>query len=150
MLTEQTDKFSCMHMNKFSLKFCIMCHARYKGCTTWHFVLKACVFSSIWPETSETSDVQAVLIDCSSVIFVDVAGARLFTQVSVLNQDHHALNFTLSVLAMLCVMRRLDSVGWVFPLCCRCAPNARKLEFTCICPTATVGPPRKFSLPSQF
>uniref|UniRef100_A0A3Q2ZGD1 Solute carrier family 26 member 10 n=1 Tax=Kryptolebias marmoratus TaxID=37003 RepID=A0A3Q2ZGD1_KRYMA len=26
------------------------------------------------------SDVQAVLIDCSSVIFVDVAGARLFTQ----------------------------------------------------------------------
>uniref|UniRef100_A0A8D2ZLD8 Solute carrier family 26 member 10 n=1 Tax=Scophthalmus maximus TaxID=52904 RepID=A0A8D2ZLD8_SCOMX len=30
-------------------------------------------------ETSE-SDVQAVLIDCSSVIFVDVAGARLFTQ----------------------------------------------------------------------
>ncbi len=32
-------------------------------------------------ETSE-NDVQAVLIDCSSVIFVDVAGARLFTQVS--------------------------------------------------------------------
>ncbi|XP_061590952.1 solute carrier family 26 member 10 [Cololabis saira] len=31
-------------------------------------------------ETSE-SDVQAVLIDCSSVIFVDVAGARLFTQI---------------------------------------------------------------------
>lgn len=30
-------------------------------------------------ETSET-DVQAVLIDCSRVIFVDVAGARLFTQ----------------------------------------------------------------------
>ncbi|XP_026189524.1 solute carrier family 26 member 10 isoform X2 [Mastacembelus armatus] len=30
-------------------------------------------------ETSE-SDVQTVLIDCSSVIFVDVAGARLFTQ----------------------------------------------------------------------
>ncbi|KAI9530754.1 hypothetical protein NQZ68_000245 [Dissostichus eleginoides] len=30
-------------------------------------------------ETSE-SDVQAVLIDCSSVTFVDVAGARLFTQ----------------------------------------------------------------------
>ncbi|KAM3617150.1 uncharacterized protein V6R79_002960 [Siganus canaliculatus] len=30
-------------------------------------------------ETTE-SDVQAVLIDCSSVIFVDVAGARLFTQ----------------------------------------------------------------------
>ncbi|XP_041654280.1 solute carrier family 26 member 10 [Cheilinus undulatus] len=30
-------------------------------------------------ETSE-SDVQAVLLDCSSVIFVDVAGARLFTQ----------------------------------------------------------------------
>lgn len=30
-------------------------------------------------ETSE-SDIQAVLIDCSSVIFVDVAGARLFTQ----------------------------------------------------------------------
>ncbi|XP_013874433.1 solute carrier family 26 member 10 [Austrofundulus limnaeus] len=30
-------------------------------------------------ETSE-SDVQAVLIDCSSVIFVDIAGARLFTQ----------------------------------------------------------------------
>ncbi|XP_019944534.1 solute carrier family 26 member 10 [Paralichthys olivaceus] len=30
-------------------------------------------------ETSQ-SDVQAVLIDCSSVIFVDVAGARLFTQ----------------------------------------------------------------------
>ncbi|KAI3356848.1 hypothetical protein L3Q82_003502 [Scortum barcoo] len=30
-------------------------------------------------ETSD-SDVQAVLIDCSSVIFVDVAGARLFTQ----------------------------------------------------------------------
>ncbi|KAG7228355.1 hypothetical protein INR49_009219, partial [Caranx melampygus] len=30
-------------------------------------------------ETPET-DVQAVLIDCSSVIFVDVAGARLFTQ----------------------------------------------------------------------
>lgn len=37
-------------------------------------------------ETSE-SDVQAVLIDCSSVIFVDVAGARLFTQVSLLKQD---------------------------------------------------------------
>lgn len=37
-------------------------------------------------ETSET-DVQAVLIDCSSVIFVDVAGARLFTQVSLLRQD---------------------------------------------------------------
>lgn len=33
------------------------------------------------PETGE-SDIQAVLIDCSSVIFVDVAGARLFTQVS--------------------------------------------------------------------
>lgn len=33
------------------------------------------------PETSE-SDIQAVLLDCSSVIFVDVAGARLFTQVS--------------------------------------------------------------------
>lgn len=32
-------------------------------------------------ETSE-SNVQAVLIDCSSVTFVDVAGARLFTQVS--------------------------------------------------------------------
>ncbi|XP_029974560.1 solute carrier family 26 member 10 [Salarias fasciatus] len=31
-------------------------------------------------EASE-SDVQAVLIDCSSVIFVDVAGARLFTQI---------------------------------------------------------------------
>nr|XP_020470814.1 solute carrier family 26 member 10-like [Monopterus albus] len=30
-------------------------------------------------ETSE-SEVQAVLIDCSSVIFVDIAGARLFTQ----------------------------------------------------------------------
>ncbi|XP_062247267.1 solute carrier family 26 member 10 isoform X1 [Platichthys flesus] len=33
-------------------------------------------FKSEMPE----SDVQAVLIDCSSVIFVDVAGARLFTQ----------------------------------------------------------------------
>lgn len=31
-------------------------------------------------ETGE-SDIQAVLIDCSSVIFVDVAGARLFTQI---------------------------------------------------------------------
>lgn len=37
-------------------------------------------FLSFLPETVE-SDIQAVLIDCSSVIFVDVAGARLFTQV---------------------------------------------------------------------
>ncbi|KAM3617149.1 uncharacterized protein V6R79_002960 [Siganus canaliculatus] len=36
-------------------------------------------FKSVSAETTE-SDVQAVLIDCSSVIFVDVAGARLFTQ----------------------------------------------------------------------
>lgn len=92
----------------------------YKGCTTWHLVLKACLFSSIWPETSETSDVQAVLIDCSSVIFVDVAGARLFTQVSVLNQDHHAVNFTVQSKVhsisrkTLCATRRLDSDGCVF------------------------------------
>ncbi|XP_071759378.1 solute carrier family 26 member 10 [Centroberyx gerrardi] len=33
-------------------------------------------------ETSE-SDVQAVLIDCSSVVFVDVAGARLFIQMCI-------------------------------------------------------------------
>ncbi|KAG7471877.1 hypothetical protein MATL_G00102650 [Megalops atlanticus] len=33
-------------------------------------------------ETS-TSEIQAVLIDCSSVIFVDVAGARLFIQVCI-------------------------------------------------------------------
>lgn len=38
-------------------------------------------FPSFVPETGD-SDIQAVLIDCSSVIFVDVAGARLFTQVS--------------------------------------------------------------------
>lgn len=37
-------------------------------------------FLSFPPERVE-SDIQAVLIDCSSVIFVDVAGARLFTQV---------------------------------------------------------------------
>lgn len=37
----------------------------------------------LFPVLTETieSDVQAVLIDCSSVIFVDIAGARLFTQV---------------------------------------------------------------------
>lgn len=37
-------------------------------------------------ETPE-SEVQAVLIDCSSVIFVDVAGARLFIQVGLLKHD---------------------------------------------------------------
>lgn len=34
----------------------------------------------VTPEALE-SEVQAVLIDCGSVIFVDVAGARLFIQV---------------------------------------------------------------------
>lgn len=34
------------------------------------------------PETSE-DDVQTVLIDCGSVIFVDVAGARLFIQMCI-------------------------------------------------------------------
>lgn len=41
------------------------------------------LFGSETPET----EVQAVLIDCSRVIFVDVAGARLFTQVGWTNQD---------------------------------------------------------------
>lgn len=46
-------------------------------------------------ETSE-SEVQAVLIDCSSVIFVDVAGARLFTQVRLLK--HKMMYMPLSCL----------------------------------------------------
>lgn len=45
-------------------------------------------------ETSE-SDVQSVLIDCSSVTFVDVAGARLFIQVCLLKQEMMLLIYTL-------------------------------------------------------
>lgn len=40
-------------------------------------------FSQLFNAEMAEGEVQAVLIDCSSVIFVDVAGARLFIQVSV-------------------------------------------------------------------
>lgn len=42
---------------------------------------------------SQESEVQAVLIDCGSVIFMDVAGARLFIQVETsVHQDPNDLN----------------------------------------------------------
>lgn len=94
------------------------------------------------PETSET-DVQAVLIDCSRVIFVDVAGARLFTQVGLLDEDA----------ALLSIRSCFNAASWFVWLCSlfhRCAPSARKLEFMFICPTATVETQQKFSIPAIY
>lgn len=88
-------------------------------------------------ETSD-SDVQAVLIDCSSVIFVDVAGARLFTQVSQLKEDNMlqtSLYMVLSISPWIVSVRLI-----AFGVFCRCALNARKLEFMCIWRTAMVRP----------
>ena len=73
-----------------------------------------------------------MLIDCSSVIFVDVAGARLFTQVSLLK---HAIMLNSSLFIVLSVS---SCIAFVCVFFCRCVPNARKLEFTCIWQTATV------------
>lgn len=104
-----------------------------------------CLFTSVvlfGPETSET-DVQAVLIDCSRVIFVDVAGARLFTQVGLLNEDA----------ALLSIRSRFSAASrfvWLCSLFCRCAPSAKKLEFMFICPTATVETQLKFSIPAIY
>nr|XP_057941551.1 solute carrier family 26 member 10-like isoform X2 [Doryrhamphus excisus] len=50
-----------------------------RGVTNASFSLENDFFKS---EASD-NDVQALLIDCSSVIFVDVAGARLFTQMCI-------------------------------------------------------------------
>lgn len=73
-------------------------------------------------ETSET-EVQAVLIDCSRVVFVDVAGARLFTQVGLQQKDMVPPSW-------------FGHVMWFSS--CRCAPSARKLEFVSIWQIAMV------------
>lgn len=74
---------------------------------------------------------QAVLIDCSSVIFVDVAGARLFTQVGLIK--HNMMDMS-PLFFSLC---QYDELLIVFN---RCALNARKLEFMYIWQTAMVRP----------
>lgn len=77
-------------------------------------------------ETSE-NDVQAVLIDCSSVIFVDVAGARLFIQAS--QKKKQRQNY---------ISKKHIFINYDGFLTFRCAPNARKLVFMCIWLTAMV------------